>query len=82
MSIERLTVTLDGTTFDVSSTQAIRWLKVLSDHPGEWISSAELKRFDPDLDGVRTDRLQKHLPAAVLTIMESETGKGSRIRLT
>jgi hypothetical protein len=80
-NVERGTVTLDGQTFDVDSAQAVRWLKVLCDHPRDWIASPDLKRFDPDLDGARTDRLKKSLPEPVQSLIDSETGKGSRLRL-
>jgi hypothetical protein len=75
------TITLDGTIHDVTSDSALRWVKVLAEHPGEWFASNELKRCDHELDGVRTDHLRKFLPDAILTFIDSETGKGSRIRL-
>jgi hypothetical protein len=81
VNVDRRTVALDGQTTDVKSVQAVRWLKVLSDHPDEWISGNELKRLDPELDGVRTDRLKQYLPAPVLALIDSEPGKGSRLRL-
>jgi hypothetical protein len=74
------TVTLDGTKYDVSSENAIRWVKVLAEHPGEWISSSELTKYDSDLI-VRTDRLKRFLPTQVLALIEQRTGAGSRIRL-
>lgn len=74
-------VTLDGKSFDVSSPQALRWLKVLADRPSEWISSDNLKEYEPELLGVRTDRLKKHFPPEILSLIDSETGKGSRLRL-
>jgi hypothetical protein len=75
------TLTLDGTANDVPSVQALRWVKVLADHPGEWVSGPDLPTHDQDLDGVRTDRLKKHLPTEVLSLLDSEPGKGSRLRL-
>lgn len=74
------TVTLDGTKYDVSSDNAIRWVKVLADHPGEWISGSELTKYDSDLI-VRTDRLKRFLPTQVRALIEQRTGAGSRIRL-
>src|SRR5262249_25479242 len=81
VDVKRLIVTLDGQTYDVPSAQALRWLKVLCDHPGEWIASNELKTYDTDLDGARPDRLKKKLPAPVQSLIDSDTGKGSRLRL-
>jgi hypothetical protein len=81
VNLECRTVTLGDRTWDVKSVQALRWLKVLSDHPGEWIAGAALANHDFDLDGARTDRLKKVLPEPVQSLIDSETGKGSRLRL-
>jgi hypothetical protein len=78
-----LTITLDGHTYDVDSIQALRWVKVLADHPGEWISGPELKKHDTQLDGCRPDRHCKpHLPDNVLSLIDSDRRKGSRLRLS
>jgi hypothetical protein len=76
-----MTITLDGVSHDLSSENALRWVEVLADHPGKWISAPELKDYDEELDGCRPDRLKKHLPESVLNLIDSEEGKGSRIRL-
>jgi len=75
------TVTLDTDKYDVKSEQALRWVKVLVEHPGEWISGKELESHDPELIGARTYRLKQHLPKQILDMIDSETGRGSRIRL-
>ena len=38
MDLPRKTLTLDGVTYDVASDNALRWVQVLAEHPGEWIS--------------------------------------------
>jgi hypothetical protein len=76
-----MTITLDGTGHDVTSQNALRWVKVLVEHPGEWISSAELKRYDSESQDNRTDRWREYLPEAVLSLIQSVTGKRSRVRL-
>jgi hypothetical protein len=81
VDLARKTATLDGVSHDVSSDLALRWVKVLADHAGDWISGSELERYDESLIGARTDRLRKFLPDAILRLIDSETGKGSRIRL-
>jgi hypothetical protein len=58
----------------------LRWVKVLAEHPGEWISGPELRHYDQELDGCRPHRLRKSLPPAILDLIDSETGKGSRVR--
>lgn len=75
------TITLDGEKHEVSSDQALRWVKVLADHPGEWISSTDLSRYDGELINCRTDHLRKHLTAALQSLIDSDRGKGSRLRL-
>jgi hypothetical protein len=80
VDLARMTITLDGKEYDVSSENALRWVNVLADHPLEWISSSELERHDPQLGNPRTDRYKKHLPKRILSLIDSETGKGSRIR--
>lgn len=80
VDLPRRTATLDGTPYDVTSEQALRWIKVLSEHPGEWISSADLSRYDGELDGFRPDKVRDYIPPAITACIESATGKGSRLR--
>jgi hypothetical protein len=81
VNVDQRTATLDGRTYDVKSPRALRWLKVLADRSGDWISSADLYRFDPELDGVRTHRLRKYLPEPIADLIESDRGKGSRLTM-
>jgi hypothetical protein len=81
VNLARKTLTLDGVTYDVSSENALRWVKVLAEHPGEWISGPELEKYDPQLANPRPDRWKPFLPNEFLSLIDSETGKGSRIRL-
>lgn len=81
VDLSRMTITVDATSYDVKSINALRWVKVLSDHPGEWISSTELNSYDPDLDGCRTDRLLPMLPDLIKNLIDTQTGRGSRLRL-
>ncbi|KKM84520.1 hypothetical protein LCGC14_1298340 [marine sediment metagenome] len=80
VDLPRMTATLDGTAFDVKSKQALRWLRVLVEHPGEWISGKELESYDPELMDVRTCRLKHRLPDKIKSLIEPGVGKGSRIR--
>jgi hypothetical protein len=81
VDLDRRTLTLDGVSYDVSSLAALRWVKVLADHPGEWISSANLRKYDSELDPPRTTRWLATLPEPIRSHIDSEPGKGSRIRL-
>ncbi|MHB8902145.1 MAG: hypothetical protein ACYC6Y_25590 [Thermoguttaceae bacterium] len=79
VDLAKRTVTLDGIPYDVRSELALRWVKVLADHEGEWISGPDLAQYDRLLDGVRTDRLK--LPPEIQAVIESQTGAGSRLCL-
>jgi hypothetical protein len=81
VDLDRQTLTLDGIQFTVQSVRALRWVRVLAEHPGNWVSSKDLEESDQDLINVRTHKLRKYLPEAVLSLIDSDTGKGSRIRL-
>jgi hypothetical protein len=80
VDLDRRTATLDGKPYEVTSTQALRWVKVLAEHAGKWISGTELAEYDEELDGVRTDKLRPHLPAKISALIDSKPGGGSRIR--
>lgn len=83
VNLETFTITFDGQKHEVNSELSLRWVKVLADRPGEWVSASELKRHDQELDGFRPDRAKnrKLLPAAILTLIESHKSKGSRLKL-
>ncbi len=80
VDLAQMTICLDGETFsDVQSPHALRWIKVLAEQPGVWISSKELLNYDSELDGCRTDKLRRHLPPQILKLISSKNGKGSRL---
>jgi hypothetical protein len=81
VDLVRQSITLDAKTYQVTSDNALRWVRVLADHPGEWFSSEQLKPIDTELMNPRPDKWRKHLPEEVLKLIESMTGKGSRIKL-
>lgn len=81
VDLDGKTVTLGDTTFDVDSDAALRWVKILNEHSGDWISSKDLIKFDKVLIGeVRPDRLKRLLPAGILELIESSTKICSRIK--
>ncbi|HET6573040.1 MAG TPA: hypothetical protein VFG68_05515 [Fimbriiglobus sp.] len=82
IDLDRLTVTLDGVTCDVRSILALRWLRVLADRPGVWVSGRELAHYDAQLDGALTSRLKKKLPECVRPLIRSESGRGSKLDLS
>jgi hypothetical protein len=81
VDLSRSTLCLDGKAYDVASARALRWVRVLADNAGLWISGRDLTTYDPELQNVRTDHLKKNLPSAVAKLIKSENGRGSRIRL-
>lgn len=80
VDLTRKTVTLDGMSHDVPSDRALRWVKILVEHRGEWFSGKDLERYDTELINVRTDKLREFLPKEVDILIDSKTGAGSRIR--
>jgi hypothetical protein len=74
-------LTLNDVVYPVGSERALRWVKILADRSPAWISSKELKGLDQDLLAERTDKFKKSLPQAVLDLIDSQPGAGSRIRL-
>ncbi len=56
VDLDQKTITLDGKSYDVPSDNALRWVKVLADHNGDWISGPKLPEFDKELLNPRTDR--------------------------
>jgi hypothetical protein len=84
VDLDRMTATLDGTTYDVESECALRWLKVLKEHPGKWISGGErgdLKKYDKNLYAARTNRWRQDLPEPIRLLIDSKPGTGSRLNL-
>jgi hypothetical protein len=80
VNLEKKTITLDGTKHEVDSDLALRWIKVLAEHPEQWISSTDLKAYDGNLDGARPHKFKNHLPQPVLALVESDRRKGSRLQ--
>jgi hypothetical protein len=70
---------VSGETIELPSAQSARWLKVLADNEGVWISSSALKEHDAELDGVRTDRLLKLLPEGLAAKIQTSKQHGSRL---
>ena len=81
VSVEKQSAILDGKEYDLKSAQVARWIKVLVDHEGEWISSPRLKDYDFELDEARTDRLKKNIPDEIRSLIESTPQRGSRLKL-
>lgn len=82
VDLEAKTLTLDGTTYPVSSERALRWVRILAERSPDWVSSSDLSKIDPDLLAVRTDKFKASLPKKVRDLITSRTGAGSCIRLT
>ncbi len=81
VDVERLTVTWKRRTLDLGSELAARWLKVLAENEGKWITAPNLCNYDAELDGVRTDRQKKHIPKPILRFIKSSKRYGSRLVL-
>lgn len=82
VDLDRMEITLDGSVMGCDSKQALRVLKVYADHPREWIRAADLKGYDPELDGAKPHVLKKNLPAPVRSLIQSSKQLGSRLCLS
>ena len=70
-------------TIDLPSKQVARWLKVLCDHPREWIPAPDLMKFDSELDGARTSILNRSLKndaccSELAKLIETDNHRGAR----
>lgn len=81
VDLARRSLTLNGVEYAVSSERALRWVNLLAEHPGEWISGVDLEKLDPALMTARPDKLKPFLPAEILILIESKPGAGSRLFL-
>jgi hypothetical protein len=81
VDLARRTVEFQGRVYDVRSPSALRWLAVLLARPGVWLAASDVGKIDLELDGARTNRLRRYLPAPVAALIESAAGVGSRLVL-
>ena len=81
VNLSRKQLEFEGTVHDVASELALRWVKVLAEHPGEWITERQLKDFDVELDGARVRDFKDKLPEPVQLRIESKSGAGSRFKV-
>jgi hypothetical protein len=80
VDLDAMTIALDGQVTAIRNKMALRWLKVLIEHPNKWISGPELKKYDVTFpSSIRLDRLKEYLPPQIRSLIDSATGKGSRI---
>jgi hypothetical protein len=81
VDLQSRTITLDGVKHEIDSELAVRWVAILAQHRGQFISANELAEYDPELIAPRTDRLRKCLPDAIDCLIESRNTRGSRINI-
>jgi len=63
----------------VVDDQLLQLMRLLLEEPGAWVSSTYITD-DPLFAGARIDRLRKRFPVAVQDLIESQAGKGYRLR--
>ncbi len=81
VDVPKLVAIFDGKQFDLKGEKQAQWLKVLADNPMVWISGPSMKYHNPDLDGIRADRLYNSLPPKLKRAVDSSTRNGHRFRL-
>jgi hypothetical protein len=81
VDLRRRRITLDDTTYEIPSEAALRWVRVLAKHRGQWVSSADLGKggYDKDLLTNRPDHLRRFLPGPINSLIQSKRGTGSRM---
>lgn len=86
VSVEKLEAVVNvpgktSKTFQISRAQSARFLKVLADNPRVWISGPDLRSYDKELDGARTDKLRKGLPQEIQCLVETSKQNGARLNM-
>ena len=73
-------VRVRGIWYPVESPLTLRWVQVLIDRPFEVVRAADLKMYDPELDGAKTKDLREYLPEPLKDAIEAKPGAagGSR----
>jgi hypothetical protein len=77
---DQLLTILNGEHIPVGTQQQMLFLKAVADQRGNWISTKEIMREVPDLDGARCDRLRKRLDSRLQKIIKPKRGTGYQLR--
>jgi hypothetical protein len=82
VSVKSLTVTVaqTGKVYQLKCERVARWLKVLADRPGLWVSTKDAANYDSELTG-RIDQLAKRMPKDLQKMIDAMPGRGKRLRL-
>ncbi len=82
VNIEQQSVRINrtGKWYPLPSVEVARWLNVLAQRPGEWLSSADFAAFDPTLVGRRVERMRRKLPLNIVGLIECKRGQGARLQ--
>jgi hypothetical protein len=71
---------LDGQPYRLKSWEQGILLKLIVEVGGGWVSSSEVTRAYPALEGVRLDRQVDALPGPIRALVEAKRGTGYRLR--
>jgi hypothetical protein len=74
------TITLKGTVYQVTPAKAA-FVNALIKAKGNWRSGRELAEGEPELEGVRLDRLRKALPEPARALIQCKPGRGFRLNV-
>lgn len=82
VSVKSLTVRIvrSGKLYQLKCERVARWLKVLADRPGVWVSTKDAGDYDSELIG-RVDQLAKRMPKGLQEMIDALPGKGKRLRV-
>ena len=80
VDVGSLTAHLDEQPYSLPTELSALFLEQLLQRPGSWVSSREMGKSCPELDGTRLDRLMRQLPGPIRSLIESKPGTGYRLR--
>lgn len=81
VDLDTLEISFDGVVYQIKSSKAALWLKLLADNEKTWFTSSDAVLLEPDLEKSRPDKLKSYLPEEIRSMIESNPSKGSRIVL-
>jgi len=82
VDVDRLEIRIDSVSHPIENETAARYVRVLVERAGSWISSVDLPRWDSELQvGEDVTRLRRNLPKPVREAITGKRGKGTMLSL-
>lgn len=81
VNLDRMEITLDGTSYPCTSEQALRMLRVYASSPGQWFTAKQVVKEDTLVSADKVCVLKAKLPTEVQRLLEGHTHHGTRLVL-